>query len=212
MNIRVKRSLAMLFFVSWAGAANAVLVDNGLTTIDTETGLEWLDITETVGLSYNAVLGSAFVVNDGYRYASEAEVFELYNNAGGTGTVNVQFLAENTAPAILLLGLMGCTSELVGNPCDGVPEDWSTAMWGASSEFIGLIDDHPSGGVLATRWVSYGNDDASFRQDVGSFLVRASGPPAPNPNLTPVPTLGALSLAMLALFLGLIGFRAVRRV
>jgi len=174
--------------------------------------LEWLDITETVGLSYNEVLNSAFITSDGYRYASEAEVLELYNNAGGTGTQNVEFLPENTAPAILLLDLMGCTSHLVGNPCDGNPEDWTPAMWGSSSAFIGLIDNHPTNGVLATRWVSHGNDATSNRADVGSFLVRGGASidvSAPPP--LPVPTLSTLSLALLILLLSLVGFKAVRR-
>lgn len=210
MFTKFKSSLAILVFIGWAGAASAALIDNGSTTIDSDTGLEWLDITETVGLSYNAVLSSAFIISDGYRYASEAEVLELYNNAGGTGTQAVEFRPENTAPAILLLDLMGCTSYLVGNPCDGTPEDWSTAMWGTSSQYIGLIDNHPTDGVLATRWQPHANDEVSFRADVGSFLVR--GNVLPRPQLTPVPTLSGLSLTLLVLLLGLVGFRAVRRV
>ena len=205
MTIRFKRSLTIMVFVGWASAAGASLIDNGSSMFDTDTGLEWLDITETAGLSYNAVLSSAFIVSDGYRFASEAEVFELYENAGGTPTQPATRLPENKAPAILLLDLMGCT----GSSCDGIPEDFSPAMWGASSAFIGLIDDiTETEGILSTRWITHGDDDTSRRADVGAFLVRANAPPPS----TPVPMLDTLSLALLALLLGLVGFKVVRRV
>lgn len=34
-----------------ATSASALLIDNGTTTTDTDTNLEWLDLTETLGLS-----------------------------------------------------------------------------------------------------------------------------------------------------------------
>ena len=53
----ILRSLALgaVLSVSAIGAAQATIVDNGDTTIDTASGLEWLDVTKTVNMSYNNV-------------------------------------------------------------------------------------------------------------------------------------------------------------
>lgn len=56
-------------------------IDNDRTTIDTVTGLEWLDVTESLNLSYDDVAvefntGGMF---EGYRYASTIETEELFN-------------------------------------------------------------------------------------------------------------------------------------
>ena len=91
MNRKWMTLLAVSALLMAAGSALADLVDNGTTTTDTDTGLEWLDITETTGLSYNEVLASDYVTNDGYRFATEAEVHQLYTNAGGTPTQGVAF-------------------------------------------------------------------------------------------------------------------------
>lgn len=66
--------------------ANAILVEamyknhgDGLITIDTETHLQWLDLTQTTSMSYDYV-GSQFGVGGlfhGFRYATEAEFESL---------------------------------------------------------------------------------------------------------------------------------------
>jgi len=186
MKYKTFKSLVLLFMLSaMASVVNAALIDNGITTLDDVTGLEWLDITETTGLSYNQVLSSTYVVNGGYRFATEAEIMGLYASAGGTGTQSAARTVENKAPSILLLGLMGCTSALIGVPCDGVPQDWTPAMWGASAQFIGLIDDvEATKGILSTRWVTHTDPNNSMRADVGAFLVRNGAPPSPTPGIT----------------------------
>ena len=62
-----------------ASPAGAALVDNGTITLDTETQLEWLDLTATAGLSVNDVLaGAGGWLEQGWRYATGAEVCSLY--------------------------------------------------------------------------------------------------------------------------------------
>ena len=78
-----KLSFGALIFFS-VSSASAALVDNGIHT--TAAGLDWLDLTESDGLSYNYVSsqfgsGGAF---EGYRYASSLEVSSLFDAAGGT--------------------------------------------------------------------------------------------------------------------------------
>lgn len=90
-------------------SANAVLIDQGNTTLSTDTNLEWLDLTLTEGLSYNAALASTYVTNDGFRHATRAEVEAMFLEAGFATTNNVNNPVNDPA-AQLLLNLMGCTA------------------------------------------------------------------------------------------------------
>src|SRR5215469_5538441 len=56
-------------------------------TVDTSTGLSWLNLTESVNLSYDQVIadlqpGGIF---NGYRYATSREVLGLFSSAGIPG-------------------------------------------------------------------------------------------------------------------------------
>ena len=88
--------------------ANAELVDNGTVTFDSSTGLEWLDLTETAGLSYNYVktqLASGGLF-EGWAYASLAQVDGLFDSAGGTGPYN-GWSTDNNGVVAPLLELWG---------------------------------------------------------------------------------------------------------
>jgi choice-of-anchor C domain-containing protein len=79
-----------------AGAAG-----DGLATRDHASGLDWLDVTETVGLSVEAVTDPAGPwVSDSWRLATKLEVCELFENAGlsffdSTGFDCASLLAED---------------------------------------------------------------------------------------------------------------------
>lgn len=78
----------------WSGTASAALLDedwrnpgDNLITVDTNTGLEWLDISTTQNLSYNQMLpqfgpGQAF---EGWRYATPAEFQNLLDSYAPRG-------------------------------------------------------------------------------------------------------------------------------
>lgn len=67
-------------------SANAVLIDKGNYFTDTSSGLDWLDMTPTIGLSYQYVSNQLGLGGDyiGYRYATEAEFNQLLTEASGT--------------------------------------------------------------------------------------------------------------------------------
>jgi hypothetical protein len=90
-----------------SGTARADLYDEGLITYDDESGLEWLDLTATKGWSVDKVLASDYVQEDGFRYATAAEVVELFVAAGipAIGSSST----TNTDGVTLLLDLMGVT-------------------------------------------------------------------------------------------------------
>ncbi len=94
--------------VALSPKADAVLIDLGDTTHDDATGLEWLDLTKTLGLSVNQALATSHVTSNGFRHATSSEVNTLFLNAGFLTTNNVNNPANDPA-ADLLLGLMGET-------------------------------------------------------------------------------------------------------
>ena len=72
--------------------ANAAIVSvdwqtggDNLITQDTDSGLEWLDLTVTAGMSFNDVTAQLGVGGDyeGWRYATSAEVTGLWDAFGG---------------------------------------------------------------------------------------------------------------------------------
>ena len=63
---------------------SASIVELGNINHDTETGLEWLDVTETRGMSYNDVLGQmqSGGTLEGFRYATSSELDVLIHHLG----------------------------------------------------------------------------------------------------------------------------------
>jgi hypothetical protein len=67
---------------------------DGLIIRDPSTGLEWLKVTVTLGLSINDVLADPLITSGAFRYATESEVQALFVGAGlplpGTGSYSLQ--------------------------------------------------------------------------------------------------------------------------
>lgn len=74
----------VLAVVLLGSSTNAAIVDLGTITRDTVSGLEWLDVTETRGVSFSQV--TAQFVNGGtlesWRYATTHELDQLITNWG----------------------------------------------------------------------------------------------------------------------------------
>lgn len=80
------KSVTLTIFLLFFGMslANSAIIDLGNITRDTATGLDWLDLTETRGISYNQV-AAQFVTGgslEGWRYATPMEFEELITNFG----------------------------------------------------------------------------------------------------------------------------------
>lgn len=106
--------------------ANALLITadwkasgDGLVTIDTGSGLGWLDMNQTIGRSFidmsnQLYFGGYFY---GFRYATTEEVDFLISSAGGIGNYyNYPFVypknhIQDIAVTNLLINLMGYTSQ-----------------------------------------------------------------------------------------------------
>ncbi|MBT8132191.1 MAG: PEP-CTERM sorting domain-containing protein [Gammaproteobacteria bacterium] len=104
-----------ILIVAYAVPASAVLIDAGDITQDTDTGLEWLDLTESTGFSIDDVLGGAGgFLADGWIVAHVDDVDQLFVNAGWDG---VDDTSNNGSVAHLevyntLVGLLGETSSV----------------------------------------------------------------------------------------------------
>ena len=75
-------TLASLGFFSLI--ANATIIDLGNITRDTNTRLDWLDVTETLNMSYDDVIVQMGIGNkyERWRYATAAELDQLIINFG----------------------------------------------------------------------------------------------------------------------------------
>jgi hypothetical protein len=78
----MRKVIALIIFVWLLPAAQATIINNGNFTTDDSTNLDWLDMSFSIGLSYNDVdnlLASGGVL-DGWRYATSTELTTLVTN------------------------------------------------------------------------------------------------------------------------------------
>jgi hypothetical protein len=112
------------------GHAALISVDDvnlgvGVITRDTDTALDWLDLTITAGTTYNYVSSQtgAGGTYQGFRHATFAELSQFWTNAGipeitplffgiGPGL----FSAANRQPILDLFDLIGTTAPFPGQP------------------------------------------------------------------------------------------------
>lgn len=92
LDVTHRRLLALLLGVGAlalagsAGTSEAALVDQGTFMTDTASGLDWLQLDQTVGLSYNDVVSQMGVGGQfqGWAYADVFDIQQLWINAGGS--------------------------------------------------------------------------------------------------------------------------------
>lgn len=206
MNKMQKMLGGPILAISMFGAnANAALVDSGMSMIDTSTNLQWLDLTQTVGLTINQALASTFVTTQGYVYATVAQVTTLFNNAGFLSTNNSNNTANDPA-ALSLLSLLGCTQNCASPPkfntgrgfAYNAAASTSTIDWYSRPNYhFGPLGSGAA--VISLQTTNKNLVDATS----GHFLVRAYN----NVNVVPIPA----ALPLFASALVVLGFVARRR-
>jgi PEP-CTERM motif len=173
---------ATTIFLGTLAGAQAGIIGHGSYLTDTTTGMDWLDLTATQGLSYNTV--SASLPAGGWQYASLAQVSGLFTDAGGVGPYdfsggNGSALVEGAA-VTLLTSLLGDTSPFGMPGGAGLTSDLDMSGGGAGPfpHSIALYLDFPPGtDYLLTP---YGSAGANISDPtVGSFLERKTAVPEP---------------------------------
>ena len=165
------------------------IVDNGLFTTDTISGLDWLDVTATQGLRYDQVSsnmteGGRFY---GWRYATSSELNTLFHNAGGDSSIQgSSFQHEGVTDSLVLL--LGNNYELYcrisSEPCSltlsytwGILADAATQF----THYTGLLfDSDPF--QADPDYFSSNHDTSTQDQRLGSYLVRQSIAAVPIPS------------------------------
>lgn len=194
------------------GTASAIVFEkdfnasgDNLLTVDSTTGLEWLDLTATLGQNYFDVLAGSFVTSSNFRYATQAEVATLFEsfaipapfNTSGSGAL---FTADKLAPVSLALTLMG--------QMFGVGFQQGLYDQGTTLGFTLLRTNNDNGTPTAAKATLFQGTGLAKTHNfngyvgIGSYLVRASVVPVP----AALPLFGT-GLAVL----GLIGWRRKRK-
>jgi hypothetical protein len=155
-------------------------------TFDPSTGLQWLDLTESIWYSHSQMLqetqpGGAF---DGYHYATDAEIRQLFIDAGidvDPGSEN--FIPANYAPIVALTNLIGVvgTDGSCGNGCSfsytaGYTAEPPPFAGVVSSTDLAWFDNdpllspsYPQASIGRVLFGSGSSDSAN--PDIGSWLI-----------------------------------------
>jgi len=165
---------------------------DNLITRDSNSGLEWLDLTVTSNLSRNYVNSQRVIGGDyyGWRYATSDEVAGFFDAFGGVGpyngwSTNNNGLFDLIAPywGDLYCASAGCPSYVPGQgsgPGLGSSNFYIADYGFGGQYYAGIISDQYNNTAMTTYdWIRikaawYDSDSQAF--DFGSALVRDTNP------------------------------------
>ena len=187
MNKKLLLSSALISLFLMIQTASAALIeadwlvagDNKLT-VDTNSGLGWLDLTESTGLSMNQILaGAGGFLDLGFRYATTSEIRALFADANIVDTSGNP--SQESAPAaldfILLFGFTYQVSDSSGSNTGTVgyhlpdPPDTSESTNASFVQYIVTSNTGNGHGAAMVEVLLDGTRDLANSTD-GSFLVR----------------------------------------
>ena len=149
---------------------------DGLVTYDSNTGLEWLDLTVTANRTYNDI-SSLFDVGEefeGWRYATSTELITLWNSFGGNDNFYSGYSVENKGLFSVIAPLMGDLRCNTGSCTIGT----GRTMWTTQDAFVSQM----YGGNISQEYIqiNQGNWGVDYiNSEFGSALVRVSSVPIP---------------------------------
>lgn len=159
------------------------LADQGTYTVDLNSGLRWLDMSSTQGMSFNQV--SASLVNggslQGWRYATASEFRDLFESRGYyfSGNPLNTSLLEGETFFQSLIGLMGATvSNGNANSIFGIlGTDYTSSSYQYMGQIYSFYDSSESFAKIERGPLDTATNDA-----VGSYLVQQHVSPVPAPS------------------------------
>jgi len=194
MNTRLFKCTGMLgvasicLLIGLAGRAEALpLVDQGDTTLDPNSGLEWLDVSLTTNRSFADISlefgpGGDF---EGFRHATTQELVEFFTNAG-IPEVNGGFAVPNAPFVAALLLLVGSTDQGTKPDQAAIPGNTDfTLTQGNTDDMLSGVLEHRfnrTNEFPDVGWASTGESlGAGMAPLSGHWLVRAVPLPPPGP-------------------------------
>jgi len=178
------RLLSIFLLGSMLHTANAALVDHGSYTTDTTSGLDWLKLSTTAGLSYTDSLTG----NPGWRLATNMEVESLFgelfdgyydtNGLGFSRDLDATTYSDQIADVANFFSLFGYTYQEPGF------NDVSLGFYQDEDEIWRIIGvaDYDAGYTEIIGLEHYSNQGFMARdgeENRGTLLVRTSIVPIP---------------------------------
>lgn len=173
---------ALLLLVSVQAGATLIERDldssgDGLITYDSDTGLEWLDLTSTTNQSFDQISARLIDLNDdlyGFRYANSVDLNILFFISAGM-SASAQFPGETAVND--LISLIGTTlvssNEL--KQTRGYYDTGTVVDGKIGWAFLSINNIYSSAGV--TDYAAFANNQSNYN---GSWLVRAASVPEPS--------------------------------
>ena len=213
MSVLKNLLLAGTFILVSAGASaefvetDYLVTGDGLSTLHQETGLEWLDFTETAGQSYNSISAQLDTTWLGWRFPTEAEVLGMYssffpdinvtNPVGYSGGLTSEQFNN-------FLGLFGVTQASKSRTYAYYPDDNNVITFsGINSSSVhfgsykGSSTFDSASGTVGYMLVSDGGLTLSSTNDPSLNINNASAPVNNSTASVHVPaSLGLLAIAM----------------
>jgi hypothetical protein len=161
--------------------ARAELIQNGTSVRDTATGLEWLNTSQTLGLTYHQAQ-----LTDGWRHATRREIDNLARRYIGSAE-GAYSGGQDFTQTLRVIALLGVTLETLGDM--STPVKFAVLGYyndASSIDGVGLADFsvslfvpmNPSDPIypdlFVSRWVSLDNfmPPTTSSGAIANFLVR----------------------------------------
>jgi hypothetical protein len=171
MNSKSKTAVALLFCLLGVGSPAqltfAAIIDtdwqapgDAKLMLDTETGLQWLDLSVTANKTYNNVVAKLALgqVYEGFRVATQSEVLTLWSNAGITNNERVWTIGQYQAVRDMVDRL-------------GPTTMYETGLFSIATHTIGMVEGGPPLDS-SQRWateLTYAPDGVSTRTSVNYY-------------------------------------------
>ena len=177
---------AAAFMTVVAASADAALIERDLftpgdhyLTWDTTTGLEWLDLTLTIGISYNDIAAGygGYTTTHGFTFAAQADTTTLFANAGLSPVSGTSSDAAKVAAGTALIALVGCTANCATTP--------ASRGFADLNNFSATVATAPALSInlgVSVAWDADGAGILGKTQAIagdGSWLVRTAVVPVP---------------------------------